>query len=294
MPGLYSVQAVAADASAPDVTVFFTRARDAVDWIGRASKRGVFEKFLLRHAEESWDVYDRSAKFETACSEVLSSHILEEQGSDPPVIMTRDVNAEVAVALGHDRSRALVSACGHAEMSSANHSNFTMLCRKLILESSADDLRCISMVDSRRWGCRVAAVAGDVSSMSPGLQDSFLDMHRWLSRGWPLNGEHFTKVLAERMVRLRARYVADFVGEVAAQAGYDDDQLRDVMARWSFSSSPTRYDAMLRVLTSSGVEILGYMEDDAPDIACHAAETLRAPSAEVARNVMEIVASVDS
>lgn len=214
LPGLYSMQAVPSDPEGPEVTVYRHDVREALAWKGSMAKRGGFDKFLLRHAVDAWEVYGADGSLECKCDTVTGESEAEPRKTIP--IDRELVEIEAGAVLGPGLT--CVSCVeGHAGASAAEHSNFCSISRKLLMEATPADMKHVFLVESKAWPCRVMSLMVAMDRVSQEFQDKFLDRHRWWSRGWPLDNSHHQALLATRLADVRR----DYLGQVFVDAMLD-------------------------------------------------------------------------
>lgn len=242
LPGLYSVQAIGKNPqeSDPDVTVYRMSAKQAVQWQRTVAKKSIFDRFLLRHGEEAWDVYDAEGKLESLCYDVLS----EPAVSEAPVVIEIDreyLQRRVRNFIGDDRLSLIACAEAHPGASAADHSNFVVMCRRMILDAKPPDLEHVYVVEPKEWDCRVVTLFADVSSLSTAMQDMFLDRVKWIKNNWPMVSAHWEETFADRLARSRIAYVSSLLRECAAHAGMTQEMSLTLLTKWSLASVGSKY-----------------------------------------------------
>ncbi len=221
LPGLYSLQAVAANDGLPDVTVYRPTVEGAVAWKDSMAARGGFSKFLLRHADDAWDVYNAEGKLECLCNDVV-----DRRPGDQPSAIAVDLDildAEAACVVG--RASRVIHAEAHAAASAADHSNYGFVLRSMIRDADPLDLPHWYIVESHSWRCRVAGLYADVGALRPAAQDAFLDVYTTLRRHIPLDVEDHRKLFVNRLASLRVDYLSDVCAKAGAISGLDDDEI---------------------------------------------------------------------
>lgn len=226
------MQAVSDREGLPDVTVYRRNVGEVVDWKDAIAAKGLFSRFLLRHAVDAWDVYDASGKLESLCDNVVGQRV----GELPTVVFVdRDIlAAEAARALGAGVS-CLTACAGHAGAPAADHSNFGTMLRMLITDGDDADLRHLSVVESHTWRCRVGGVFANVSALSPTAQNMFLDSFGSITNSKPLDAGDHRRMLVNRLASLRVDHLCDVCAEVGAAGGLDEEDILSIRLNVSTS-----------------------------------------------------------
>lgn len=225
VPGLYSVQAVSLTKGLPDVTIYRESASEALSWKTESAKRGLFDKFMLRHSIDAWDVYDSDGKLEHLCNSVAYPEEPDKSATVNVEISKLEEEAMKAIGKKHTL---VVSAESHSGSSAASHANFLTMTAKMIHDADHEDLRHVHVVSSSSWPCRVSALFLDVTEASSGMQDAFLDRYKKLSAGQALDVELHKKVIASRMAVLKASQLADIYRDASITAGATEDDALSV------------------------------------------------------------------
>ncbi len=135
----------------------------------------------------------------------------------------------------------IVCAEDHAGASAADHSNFVIVCRRMLIEASASDLEHFYIVESQRWPCRMTGIYANVGELSPAMQDIYLERFKWLSNSWPLNARHHIHILADRLVRSRSRYVTDLLHNCGHAARMSPEMILTLQSKWMLASTGAQY-----------------------------------------------------
>ena len=217
LPGLYSVQAIPSDMRCPDVTIYRRDASDAVAWKSLMVKReGGYSRFLLRHAVDAWEVYGADGLLECKCDNVTGT--AEDELRKVVAVDREEVELEAGAVLGPGLT-CISCVEGHAGASSAEHSNFCVLNRKMLVEATTEDLKHVFLVESRAWPCRVMSLMVAMDRVSTEFQNKFLDRHYWWSRGWPLDNSHHQTILASRLADVRRDYLGSVFVDALVESG---------------------------------------------------------------------------
>lgn len=222
LPGLYSLQSVSSVEGLPDVTTYRATVEEILQWKDTAARTGKFDRFLMRHAADAWDVYAADGKLESLCDSVVDRKV----GERPcHVDVDRDIlDIEAHAALG-SRFHCVTACEGHAGSPAADHSNFGVIVRTMLRDGSPEDLHHLFVVESHTWECRVSGVYADVAALSRKAQDTFLDYYPSLSRSLPIDSADHRKLLINRMAALRTNYLSDVCVDVGAHSGLDEEEL---------------------------------------------------------------------
>jgi len=220
LAGLYSVHAMSDKPGLPDITIYRKSADDAISWKDAQVGTGRFSRYLLRADLDTWDVFDAAGRLESHCGDAVYGQALE---VNKVVIVNREqLEASVAYSLGRHVT-CLVRAECHAGASSVEHSNFAVLCRLMIAEASAKDLKHMYIVESRDSGCRVTGIYMRMHRLSTEMSDKYLDRYKWLSQGWPLSNPHHAGVLAARLSIVQCEHLTGLVSEALKRANFKPD-----------------------------------------------------------------------
>ena len=201
--------------------------------------RGEASSHLLRRDETSWAVYDHTGGFVGESQSVTGRHVEEMHTT---VAVDRSLlEADAREFLLNEDLTLIACAEGHAGASAADHSNLSVICRRMIMEADATDLRHMFVVDGRRWPCRVMGVMADMSRLSGKMTDIFVERVKWLRNSWPLVAEHHDDVFAERLAKTRSAYVLKLLDDCGEAAGTSADIMLGVKSMWSLSGPGLRY-----------------------------------------------------
>lgn len=256
LAGLYSVQAVP-DGVRPDITIFRDNAKDAAAWIKkRASQARRYKWYLLRHSSNAWDVYDASGKLVGVTKSVGK----ESASHDHRDVIDIDYDyfvEEGRKALGDRDTSCLIHVEGHRGAKAVDHSNFVVVCRRLVLEADTRDLKHFYMAESRQWPCRVLGLYANVSKLSARMQDAYLERVRHIKHSRPLIQEHHQEMLADRLVNSRAEYASTLIRQCALAAKMSEDLILGIMTAWSMTHDKNRYSLALHIVRTlyDGIEL---------------------------------------
>lgn len=225
LPGLYSVQAVASTEGLPDVTIYRATVEEALQWKDATAKKGQFERFLLRHAVDAWDVYDATGELESLCDDVVDRRPGEQ-------LTNFDVDSDLlhaeAVAAIRPGIVPIIHVEAHVAASSADHSNYGFVLKAMIRDADPRDLHHMFVVESHSWDCRVAGIYADVVNLSPAGQDLYLDMLMALKRRVPLDIADYSQLFVNRLAALRAGYLSDVCAAAGKLSGLDADEILSI------------------------------------------------------------------
>ena len=222
------------------MTVYASSQRDALRWRDVMASLGQFDNFLLRESESTWSVFDHRGKPLIASTKgVVGKHVAEASG----VVQVDRVaiEREAREILFNDDLSLVSCSEGHAGASAADHSNFSVLCRRMLMDAAPDDLRHMFIVDSRQQACRVVGLMVDVARLGREMTDVFLDRAEWVKKSWPLLTRHHTDVLASRLAECRPRYVSDVIGECGRASGVAADTIIGLQTQWTLASPSAKY-----------------------------------------------------
>lgn len=238
IPGLFSMQHTHCDAHKPFVAVYRQTAKDAEQWM-REERHYPDSTFFLRNAEQDVDLYDYRGKIVKKFPAPAFAAVAESE--DYLLTDKTWMLQEARTATGNPQLALLVSAEDHAGASAADHSNFVIVCRRMIIEAKTPDLQHVYIVESQRWPCRVTGIYADISALSPALQDVYLERFRWLSNSWPLNPRHHIHMLADRLVRVRSRYVTNLLLDCGHAANMSHEMILTLQSKWMHASPGSKY-----------------------------------------------------
>jgi hypothetical protein len=239
LPGLVSVQAGNDDLCRPDITVYRIDVEDAESWIRKSARKLACRRFFLRRDEHVAELYDSDGK--------LSRKLLKPEyphtGPDATALqIDRNILLQqMRTALRQPQLSLLACAEDHAGASAADHSNFGMLCRRMIMESGKADLDQFYVGEHKMWTCGVSCIYADVSALSPSMQDIYLERHKWLKKSWPLSARHHFETLANRFARIRENYVTDLLRDCGFAAGMSGEMILTLQSKWMLASPGVRY-----------------------------------------------------
>lgn len=239
LPGLCSLQAVGSGGS-PDVTAYRNSSGAAARWMQILVGRGGFDHYLLRFSACGWDVYDGDGKFEVK----HRSHPPENQPRQRELDEVVDVDrgallAEARATLFDDGLSLLACAEGHAGASAADHSNYVLVLRRLIMEAGPDDLPHFYVVDSRAHRCRASGIYARVDKLSRAVQDAYLDRYKWLANSWPLVPDSHVDMLADRIAKTRMNFMMDLIAQCGRNMPHES--VTSAQAKWAIAPLGARY-----------------------------------------------------
>jgi predicted nucleic acid-binding protein len=251
LPGLYSMQAVG-KRGLPDVTVYRQNVEDVLAWKVKESARGVFSKFLLRHAADAWDVYEEDGKLECLCSDVVGRKIPESQVGT--LANCELLEAEAVSVVGSHAAR-IVHAESHAYASVVDHSNYGWVLRNMIRDASEKDLRHIYVVESHTYDRRVAGVYADVTGLSAKAQNQFLDAYHALTTRTPLDKEDYVRLFMGRTAALRVDYLSDVCARAGEISGLDEEEILSIRLSVGCRGEEFRRELVSKLLNLTGSRI---------------------------------------
>lgn len=222
-----------------DVTAYRGSVAAAENWKDTMVARGGSTCLLLRRDETSWIVYGRGGAVVGESDDVISKHI--EETTDVVSVDRSTFERSTREALFNEDLSLIACAEGHAGASAADHSNIAVMCRRMIVEASAEDLKHIFLVDSHQWPCRVLGLFADLSRLSGEMTDVFIDRSKWLKSSWPLMAKHHITTLADRLTNGRQRFVMDLLAECADAASFDRILVPGLQAAWMCAGPSYRY-----------------------------------------------------
>lgn len=226
LPGCYSVQAISLSSEVPDVTTYHLDHGSALKKKDSLSRRSGYKWFLIRGALDAWDVYDGSGKLDSLCSDVVYDQVTEVEGHLKVDRVAFEDAAKDALGNGYS---CLVGVECHSNSSSADHSNFVVLMRTMLMGASEKDLAHIAVVESRNYDCRVVGLFADVSKLSMDQANHYLDRYQWLKNSWPLNNSHHLQILAFRWAQSPYK-LGELVGKAFELNGADEEEQMAVKA----------------------------------------------------------------
>lgn len=230
----------------PDVTAYRVLAGDAEKWKDVMAARGEAACYLLQRSEDSWIVYGRDGTTIGESKDVVTQHVTE---APTVVSVDRDLFLQdVREFMFNDDLSLLACSEGHVGASAADHSNFAVLCRRMILEANEKDIQHVFVVESRRWPCRVAGVVADLSRMSGEMTDIYIDRRQWLQKSWPLVDTHHFDVLADRLARIRHKYVMEVIESCGDAARFTRELITGVQASWMVAGPGAKYRCVRQVV----------------------------------------------
>ena len=214
-------------------------AAGAEKWMKTLVNMGGYETYLLRHGPHAWDVYDGDGKFVGKSKNVVGRHVEE-------CLHVVDVDREHLIqeaksALYNDDVTLIACAESHAGASAADHSNFVLISRRMIIEAKPADMQHMFLVESRRYPCRVVGIYADVARLSEEMQDTFLDRWKWLQNSWPLVNQHHRDMLADRIAKSRSDFMAQLLADCGHAAGFSGDTVLGAQSRWTMSPPGAKY-----------------------------------------------------
>jgi hypothetical protein len=257
LPGHYSLQAVSITAGVPDVTQYFRSQEAALRKKQALANNRTHSRYLLRGAQNAWDVYDDTGKLECLCSEVA---IDQAQEVDAVVRVSREqFEAAADAAIGAD-AHCLVCVECHRGGSSADHSNFVVMMRAMIMDANEKDLEHFYVVESHDYDCRVIGLFAKMSSLSPAAADFYLDRYEWLSKSWPLSNPHHLLVVAQRIAQVNVQGLCEVVDQALQYQQADENarcHAKFVIAMSPFETRRKLAEEMLEILGTEGLEFNG-------------------------------------
>lgn len=222
----------------PSVTVYRATEQDIVKWM-RTSRFPNLEGYYLRRDLNDVSRYDRDGKIIAKITEPTYPAGPELEHSI--TVNHHSLLQEARSVLRNDNLSLIVSVEDHAGASAADHSNFVIICRRMLIEAEPADLRHFYVVESRQWECRVTGIYADVGALSSAMQDAYIDRYRWLANGWPLNSQHHLDMLADRLVRARSSYVTSLLHACGNVAHMSDEIILTLQSRWMIAPPGAKY-----------------------------------------------------
>jgi hypothetical protein len=225
------------------------------DSIKRAEKwkdimvgRGESAHHFLRRDETSWSIYDRTGELLGESQNITNRHI--EEVTDTVQVDRSILEADVREFMLNEDLTLIACAENHAGASAADHSNFSVICRRMLMEADAQDLRHVFIVEGRKWPCRVVGVVADLTRLSGKMTDVFVDRVRWLRNSWPLVAEHHADVFAERLAKTRSSYVLELLEDCGKSAGVSSDIVLGIKSMWSLAGPGLRYRCAQQIVST--------------------------------------------
>lgn len=283
LEGLYNIRAVAANADEPDVTVFRSKARQAIQYVADMSAKytGKYKYYIVNHALDAWDVYDAKGKLKYLCSSVSHESwmdaVRENPGDRTDVLAT--ALQEAKIELGDDAVTQLAYVDWHREASAVDHTNFLILLRRMIQESEDDDLQRLYLVHSKATNNVSLGLYANVSKLTAEIQDLYIDRYRHISKRFPLSQERHKETLAHMLASCRVDYGGEVLRTCARAAHVAEDEILGMMATWALTDAETRYPFALHVVQTlhSGIKLdsnrLEFFSDEIMDE--HGAEAIK-------------------
>ena len=142
-----------------------------------------------------------------------------------------------------------MAAEGHAGACAADHSNFVLISRRMIVDAKAADLEQVFVVKSNRWPCPVVGIFANVASLSAEMQDLYLDRWKWLNHSWPLVSDHHKDMLADRMTKVRGTYVQQLLEDCGRSAGMSGERILEMQTKWHLASRQSKYQFCQQVVS---------------------------------------------
>jgi hypothetical protein len=233
----------------PDVTVYRMVLRDIVEWKNAAATRGVFCRFLLRHAPDAWDVYNAAGKLEHLCSDVVGRRMPDQQTG--ALADTALLKSEAAIAVGGGAT-CVAQAEAHACASVADHSNYGHVLRSMIRDASEEDLPHMYVVESKSCQHRVSGVYADVAKLSRRAQDQFLDSYQSLRAREPIDTEDYARLFVGRTAALRVDYLSDICADAGKIGGLDEEEILSIRLSVGCRGVEFRRDLLDKLLHLTG------------------------------------------
>lgn len=233
------MQALNSDNTAPDVVAYRHTMAEAESWKNNLANRGGYRGFLIHNDREEWAVYDGDGRFVVVTPDPVGTQIQE-------VLTHVDVDralmqAEARRVLLTDGITMIACAESHAGAAAVDHSNFVVMCRRLILEGTSSDIKHVYLTDSRLFGCRAIGMLSDVSELSSKMQDLYLDRVKHLKNSWPLNVKHHRDMLADRLAKTRSDYMLSLLSDCARAARMNDEMILSLKSAWLLASPGAKY-----------------------------------------------------
>lgn len=210
--------------------------------------RGESSCFLLRRDEKSWSVYDDAGKRICETSKVTTQYVAEL--TEEVKVDRKALEQDAREFLLNDDLSLIACAEGHSGAAAADHSNFSVLCLRMIIEASQEDLKHVFVVDSRRWSCRTVGLVADLQRVSDRMTDVYLERFRWLNYSFPLVDDHFITTFSARLARVRTKYFKDLIGNCAAVGKLNPELVPGLQYRW-MSASPDDREEFARHVTKT-------------------------------------------
>lgn len=248
LAGLHSIQASSNNSRLPDITTFSIEADASERWMESMARRNVYDAFFYRRDAQSVDLHARDGKF---VKKMTAPSFVALAASEEVRKLSRDAMLHSArEAIRNPNVTLLVCAEDHAGASAADHSNFVVICRRMLLEAASRDLAQFSMLEHKTWPCRVTSLYADISALSTDMQNTFLERYKWLSNSWPLNARHHADTLAARFVNARSTYVTGLLLDCGHAAGMSWDEVTSMQARWMLASPGVKYQFAQHIVES--------------------------------------------
>ena len=237
--GHHSLQAVSNQDLVPDVTIYRNEVEEVEQYMRKLVRRSIYDHFFLRHAEHRATRYDSQGRLS---EQVTQPSFIPAIASEEILQTSREAMVQEArTAIRSQNASLIVSAEGHSGASAADHSNFVVICRRMIMEANNADLAQVFVVDHKIWPCRVVGIYADISALSENMQNAFLERYKWLSHSWPLNIRHHAETLAGRLVNARSSYVTNLLCHCGRADGMSDEMIQTLQSKWMLSSPGARY-----------------------------------------------------
>lgn len=237
--GLVSAQTSTSDPNIPDIAVYRNEAEEAEQWIEEMAKNSEYDAFFLRRNEQVVDLYDSKGNHSKRLPRPTYPSARE---SEDVLKLDRDVmRGQVRKVLRTQGLSLLACHEEHAGANAADHSNYIILCRRMIMEASRKDIEQFYICEHKSWPCRVSCVYADVSALSPDMQNIYVERHKWVSRSWPLNTKHHFDTLADHFSRVRNGYVTDLLMDCGHAAGMSGEMILTMQSKWMLASPGVRY-----------------------------------------------------
>lgn len=127
---LCSVLAAGADLTGPILTIYREQPSTAADWIAGAARDKCFDAYLRRRGDGYWERWDIHGQATNGGNSLL---VIPYRESTAPVSVDRaEFLQEARVLTGSAGMSLLACREGHAGASAADHSNFNVVCRRMI------------------------------------------------------------------------------------------------------------------------------------------------------------------
>lgn len=243
---LCSVQAAGANPAGPILTIYCEQSSTAADWIAGSARDKRFKAYLRRRCNGYWERWNVHGVPTDGGNYLL---VIPFQESTTPVPVDRAAFLQEAREFTGDGGMSLI-ACreGHAGASAADHSNFDVVCRRMIADADTVDLEHVVIIDSRKWPCPVTGVFANVARLSPTMQDVFLDTVSWIQNSRPLDVGAFHDKLTHRLAKLRKSYVCQLLRDCGRVARMSEGRIKAMVVSWTMATPRSRHEFALHIV----------------------------------------------